>query len=242
VAVDVAAEVAEAEALGLPPEQIVAIAKPQSNIDGQSLTYIVPDADKESWRPAWRMEKGWDGLEYGKPMKLPKNTNALAIYLAKRRMDGGRLFTLTMPERILGPGELQCFAAPEFCQKKLDSKGKLVDHIEGKHPAEARNYAPFIKQIRDSIAGDNPALQAMVDKIASSPDHGNAVETPAEIREQHDATVPVIAPMAAPEIFTVTPKCELCPWPVGSEKWANQPPSAVALKMHIFAKHKEEIE
>lgn len=159
---DTAAEVAEA--LGVASEELAAM-QPQSMPDGVPgggmFTYQVSDPDKESWRPAWRLEKGRDGLEYGKPMKLPKDPQALARYLAKKRLDGGRLFTLTMPARIAPQGQFECFVAPESCKKKSPTKGALLDHMEGCHPAESRHYAPFIKEIRDSIAAENPALAKM---------------------------------------------------------------------------------
>lgn len=205
---DTGAEVAEA--LGVPPEELAAMASTQMPgiiPGGGTFTYQVSDPDKESWRPAWRLEVGRDGVEYGKPMKLPKDPTQLSRYLAKRRLDGGRLFTLKMPERIAPQGQFICFVAPDACQKHAPTKGLLIDHMEGCHPAECRHYAPFIKEIKDSIAGENPALAAMVKVIAATPDHVATV-IPEAVRAAHDAMVPDIAPMAAPQVFSVSLSCQ----------------------------------
>lgn len=239
---DTSAELAEA--MGAPAEELVALSRPDSEgVSGLGLTYQVADADKEAWRPAWRLEIGVDGVEYGKPIKLPKNVNALANYLAKRRKDGGRMFTLTMPERIAQRGEFVCFVAPEACDKHAPTKGLLVDHMEACHPAESRHYAPFIKQIRDSISAENPALQAMVDKIIGTPDAAH-VEVPQNLRTEHDATVPVIAPPPPPMPFTVdyTCKADGCTGGPDGGPWQPKPGTAkpaIALDLHMQAKHQE---
>lgn len=227
-----------AEALGAPPEELHALAHPDAGgVAGMGLVYQVADADKEAWRPAWKMEVGFDGVEYGKPIKLPKNVNALATYLAKKRLDGGRLFTLRMPEHILGPGEFECFVAPNDCHKRAPTKGLLVDHMEGCHPNECKHYAPFIQQIRDSIATENPALAAMVQKIVQTPDR-QAIAVAEDVRAQHDVAVPDIQPAAAPETFSVNYDCKVdnCGWKpkAGSSK------PAFALQLHTLGKHKEE--
>lgn len=210
---------------------------PDSIPGGGTFTYQVSDPDKESWRPAWRLEVGRDGLEYGKPMKLPKDPTQLARYLAKKRMDGGRLFTLRMPERIAPQGKFVCFVAPEACQKHAPTKGLLIDHMEGCHPAECRHYAPFIKEIRDSIAGENPALAAMVKMIAGTPDNETVV-IPELVRAAHDATVPDIAPLPEPQMFSVDYRCpyEGCDWkPKGT---ALRP--GFARDSHVRVMHQEQ--
>lgn len=233
---DTSAELAEA--LGAPAEELVAMNRIADNdgVDGLGLVYQVSEADKLAWRPAWKMEIGFDGVEYGKPIKLPINVNALASYLAKKRKDGGRLFTLRMPEHILGPGEFQCFVAPNDCAKRAPTKGLLVDHMEGCHPNESRHYAPFIKQIRDAIAAENPALASMVNKIIATPDR-QSVEVTESVRAQHDATVPHIAPVQV-ETLNVTFGCTLCDW---KPKAGTTRPKA-ALNMHTMVKHRAELE
>ena len=205
-----------AEALDVPAEELTAmrsISMPQSVPGGGAFTYQVSDPDKESWRPAWRLEVGRDGVEYGKPMKLPKDPTQLSRYLGKKRLDGGKLFTLKMPERISPHGQFECFVAPDACKKRAPTKGLLLDHMEGCHPAECRHYAPFLKEIRDSIAGENPALAAMVKLIASTPDNA-PLEVPAEMRAEHDATVPDIQPMTEPQAFSLDFSCKEpnCGW------------------------------
>nr|QMS48166.1 hypothetical protein WG33_0365 [uncultured bacterium] len=212
-------------------------AMPDSIPGGGMFTYHVSDPDKESWRPAWRLEVGRDGQEYGKPMKLPKDPQALARYLAKRRIDGGRLFTLNMPARIAPEGQFQCFVAPEACQKKSPTKGALVDHMEGCHPAESRHYAPFIKEIRDSIAAENPALAAMVRSIAATPDNPS-LDVPEQTRAQYDAAVPAIPAPAPPAVFSVNLACQVegCDW---QPKPGTAKPEFARL-LHVRAKHPEQ--
>lgn len=241
---DTSAELAEA--MGAPAEELVALQRADADgVDGLGLVYQVSDPDKESWRPAWKMEVGFDGVEYGKPIKLPKNVNALASYLAKRRKDGGRLFTLRMPAHILGPGDFECFVAPNDCNKRAPTKGLLVDHMEGCHPNECRHYAPFIQQIRDSIAAENPALQAMVDKIAGTPDRQSVV-VPEEVRGAHDETVPEIAPAPAPQVFSASFVCQAegCKDGPDGGPWQPKPSTArpeLARRLHMQAKHPQEV-
>jgi hypothetical protein len=229
-----------AEALDVPAEELAAMAPaamPSEIPGGGTFTYQVSDPDKESWRPAWRLEVGRDGSEYGKPMKLPKDPTQLARYLAKKRLDGGRLFTLKMPERISPQGQFECFVAPDACKKRAPTKGLLVDHMEGCHPSESRHYAPFIQQIRDSIAAENPALAKMVQRIANTPDLTPLV-VPPQVRAAHDADVPDIQPLAEPQAFSVDFRCpvEGCDW---RPKAGTARPS-VALSGHLRAKHPQE--
>lgn len=236
-----------AEALEVDPQELAAMAAQPMPADipgGGTFTYQVSDPDKESWRPAWRLEVGRDGLEYGKPMKLPKDPQALARYLAKRRLDGGRLFSLRMPERIAPQGQFPCFVAPDACRKHAPTKGALVDHMVGCHPAESRHYEPFIKQIRDSIAAENPALARMVEKITQTPDN-SALPVPEEVRVEHDQTVPDIAPAAPPQTFSVSFVCQVegCKDGPDGGPWQPKPGSSkpeFARLMHMRAKHKEE--
>lgn len=241
---DTAAEVAEA--LGVPSEELAAM-QPQAMPDGipggGTFTYQVSDPDKESWRPAWRLEVGRDGLEYGKPMKLPKDPQALARYLAKKRLDGGRLFTLTMPARIAPHGQFECFVAPDLCKKRAPTKGALLDHMEGCHPAESRHHAAFIKEIRDSIAAENPALAKMVRQIAQTPDNA-PLAVPDAVREEYDATVPVILPAQETQVYSVSFVCQVEGCKHGPDGGPWQPRPGVskpefARQMHIRAKHPE---
>lgn len=209
---DTDAEVAEA--MGVAPEELVAMtpqAMPDGVAGGGTFTYMVPDADKASWRPAWRLEVGHDGHEYGKPIKLPKEPAALARYLAKRRLDGGRLFTLQMPERIAPMGQFECFVAPDACKKRCLTKGALLDHMEACHPRESKHYEGFIQQIRASIAAENPALASIVQKIAATPDNP-AMAVPEQLRAAHNETVPVVAESQQPQPFSINYTCEDCGW------------------------------
>lgn len=203
-----------AEALGVPAEELTAmtpVAMAEGVPGGGTFTYMVQDADRASWRPAWRLEVGHDGLEYGKPCKLPKDPNALARYLAKRRLDGGKLFTLAMPPRIVPVGQFECFAAPDVCGKKCGSKGALVDHMEACHPRESRHYEEFIKQIRASIAVENPALAAIVKKIAATPDNPT-VAVPEPVLAAHNASVEAVPEAAPAATFSVDFSCPDCSW------------------------------
>ena len=234
---DAEAEVAEAEARGVAAEELAALGGVAIGDESGKLTYQVSEADKLAWRPAWRLEIGVDGLEYGKPMKLPRNTDALSIYLKKRRLDGGRMFTLNMPERIMPHGQFQCFANPEACQKRIDTKNKLVQHMEAYHPAESAWLKDDLDLIRASARNENPVRRRMVELIAATPD-GGSVPIDEDVREEYDATVPVVPEAADPVVLSVVSNnCQFCPWPEGSVKWANKPPTAQALKLHIGAKH-----
>lgn len=239
-AAEIMEEVAEAEAAGVQPEELVTLRQSiaTDDVDGAGFTYPVAAADAASWIPAWRLEISRDGQVYGKPTKLPKGN--LATYLGKRRMqDNGPLFTLRMPAKILGPGQFQCFAAPEACAKKTDTKGKLLDHMEAYHPAESRWYQEHIDAIRKSIVAENPALADIVAKIATTSDQG-PIAVPTVIQEQHNENVtePVVAEVA--ETFSIAPdaSCPFCSW--------TPKPGTTQVKtardMHVRVKHSAELE
>lgn len=235
------AEVAEAAAAGLRAEELSTL---RGQVEGSStlpdaMSYHVPDSDAAAWIAAYRLSIDHAGVERGEPTKLAKG--ALGMYLGKRRpVDGGRLFSLKMPEHLIAQPTFACFAAPNFCKHKSDTKHNLLDHIEASHPREATHLKDQIEMIRASANRENSALQALVDNIADTPDPGSVV-VPKAMREVHNAAVvEPVAPVAT--VISVTPRCVLCPWPEGAAKWANTPPTQQALRMHIFAKHKDSIE
>jgi len=165
-------EVAEAAAEGLQAENLIEIEQAiasdtplseekvrlrSGEVANQGFTYLVSPSDAAQWIAAWRMEVGRDGKEYGRPTKL--NKQQLGLHLSRRRPDGGRLFVIKMPQRVVPPGRFQCFAVPEQCQKKLSSKGMLLDHIENFHPTAARHFHEELEIIRKSLNRDNAALR-----------------------------------------------------------------------------------
>ena len=236
------AEVAEAEAAGLRAEEINELrgqVEGAAAVGGMGMAYEVPDADKAAFVPAWRLSIDHAGVERGTPVKLAKG--ALALYLSKKRpIDGGRLFTLKMPEHLEAPRTFPCFAAPNMCKHKSDTKMNLITHILAAHPQEASHFEEEIAILRKSANKDNTALQSLVQQMADTPDPGLTIVAE-PVREAYNATVPEVA---APEITTLslTAQCSLCPWPQDSAKWAGRTPTDQALKMHIFAKHKTDIE
>jgi hypothetical protein len=254
---EVLTEIAEAVSEGVEAENLVEIEQAISSdvplgveqvqrrngqVVNQGFTYIVPPTEAAQWIAAWRMEVGRDGVEYGRPTKL--NIQQLGLHLSRRRMDGGRLFVIKMPERVVPAGRFQCFAVPDQCVKKLSSKGMLLDHIENFHPTAAKHLHEELEVIRKSMNKDNAALQNTIEQLASTPDDP-WVAAPTEARAASEAAVAHIDtkmgeelpdPMSVPDM-----RCGLCPWPQGSEKWEGRTPSQQALKMHIFAKHKEEV-
>lgn len=240
-ATEIMEEVAEAEAAGVAPEDLVTLRQSiaSEDVSGAGFTYPVAAADAASWIPAWRLEVSRDGTVFGKPTKLPKGN--LATYLSKKRFqDGGPLFTLRMPANILGPGHFQCFAAPEACQKRTDTKGKLLDHMEAYHPAESRWYQEHIDEIRKSIVADNPALTAMVKQIAGTADQG-PLAVPVKVQEQHNEHVVEPAVQSATvETFSVAPDatCPFCPW----EPKAGTTNVKIARDLHVKVKHAAELE
>ena len=217
IADDIMAEVAEAEAAGLKPEELNPLrgmVDGGNSIDGMGMAYEIPDADKAAFVAGWRLEIDAAGVERGVPVKLAKG--GLGNYLAKKRpIDGGRLFTLRMPENLVAPRLFQCFVAPNFCAAKSDTKMNLIDHMSNAHPRESAHYAKEIQVIRDSVAAENPALQAIVQQIAAMSDPG-IVKVPEVVREQYDATLPevdtsagVVTTLSMPE---PTYECGLCDW------------------------------
>lgn len=241
---ELVAEVAEAEAAGLKAEDIANLrgqVEGASAIMGMGMAYTVPDADKAAWVPAWRLVLDHAGVERGKPVPLPKDR--LGHYLSKRReIDGGRLFTLKMPEHLAGERKFQCFVVPDVCAHRTDTKSNLIDHMENAHPRESGHYKAQIDMIRDSAHAENTALQDLVRQIAATPDPGGMV-VPAKIREEYDAQLPD-APVIEDQVVTVNlppVHCELCSWPEGVEKWAGKVPPKNALRMHVMVKHREDV-
>lgn len=253
---EVLTEIAEAAEKGLKAEELVEVEQAISSdaplsaervklrsgeVRDQGFTYIVPPTEAAQWIAAWRMEVGRDGIEYGRPTKL--NIQQLGLHLSRRRMDGGRLFVISMPQRVVPAGRFQCFAVPDQCQKKLSSKGMLLDHIENFHPTAAKHLHEELELIRKAMNRDNRALQDTVRQLAETADDP-WVETPEEQRiasAEATAHVDVTVGGELPEKIASL-RCYLCPWPEGSAKWATRPPSPVALRMHLFAKHKTEVE
>lgn len=184
------AEVAEAEAAGLKPEELQDL---RGQVEGAAavpagMSYQVPDTDKAAWIAAYRLSVDHAGVERGTPMKLAKGQ--LGMYLGKRRpLDGGKLFTVRMPAHLPAEPIFQCFAAPSFCQSKFDTKANLITHMYAAHPAESAQMPEEIEMVRKAANKDNAALQDIVRRMAETPDPG-AVVVPQEIRDTHDATVP----------------------------------------------------
>lgn len=230
------AEVAEAEAAGLKAEDLSTL---RGEIAGASaiglgLTYEVADPDKAAWIPAWRLSLDQAGVERGTPVKLARQ--ALGMYLGKKRpIDGGRLFTLKMPEHVVPLPTFKCFVSPNLCRYRADTKMNLLDHIEAAHPRESRHIETELKIIRDSALSENVILRDLIRDIAATPDP-QSVAVPLTVRSKYDETVPVVAEVVA-DVLSAPIKCDQCAWPAGSVKWANTSPTSQALKMHVFAKH-----
>lgn len=238
----VLAEVAEAEAAGLQPEDLANLrgAVEGASALGMGMSYTVPDADKAAWVSAWRLEVDYEGLERGKPVPLPKDR--LGYYLSKKReVDGGRLFTMKMPERLQGERKFQCFIVPNVCAHKSDTKSNLIDHMENAHPRESVSFKKHIDEIRDAAMSENTALQSIVAGIVNTPDHGPTLVS-IETRQAYDETVadvPIVEePVAS---INLTVRCEMCGWPEGVEKWAGRTPNQNVLRMHVLARHKNEV-
>lgn len=234
----VLSEIAEAEAAGLRGEDIANLrgAVEGAAAMGMGMSYHVSEADKAAWVAAWRIELDYAGLERGKPVPLPKDR--LGYYLSKRReVDGGRLFTLTMPERLAGERKFQCFIVPNVCAWRSDTKSNLIDHMENCHPRESQNFKKQIDQIRDAANSENTALNSLIADIVNTPDAG-AMVVPAKIREQYDETTPdesTLSPGVEQVISMAPVHCDLCPWTPDPAKSRPQ----AALRMHLIAKHKE---
>lgn len=253
---EVMTEITEAIEHGVEPENLVEIEQAitsetplstervrlrSGDVVNQGFTYMIPPTEAAQWIAAWRMEVGRDGVEYGRPTKL--NIQQLGLHLSRRRPDGGRLFVINMPERVVPPGRFQCFAVPDQCQKRLSSKGMLLDHIENFHPTAARHLREELEIIRKSLNSENAVLQQTIQQLANMDDDPWVSTPEAARKESADAVahIDVTAGEEKPDPLTL-PRlhCELCSWPQGVVKWANTPPTQQALRMHIFAKHKEE--
>ena len=253
---EVLAEVSEAAAQGLEAEnlmeveQAIAIADVafsaelvklrSGEVKSQGFTYIIPPTEAAQWIAAWRMEVGRDGLEYGRPTKL--NKMQLGLHLSRRRPDGGRLFVIAMPERVVPPGRFQCFAVPDQCWKKLSSKGMLLDHIENFHPTAAKHLHEELEVIRKSMNKDNVALQQTIQQLAEQGDDP-WVAAPDDLRAQSAAAVAHVDQTQGaetPEPLSVNRhQCQFdnCTW----QPRADMTRPDTALRMHILAKHKNEV-
>lgn len=228
-------EIAEAEADGLKSSDIANFRGAIATMGNVGMAYTVPDTDKAAWVPAYKLTLDFAGVERGTPVPLPKDR--LGYYLSKKReVDGGRLFTMKMPEHLAGERKFQCFIVPNVCQSKMDTKSNLVDHMENAHPRESLNYKRQIDQIRDAAMLENTALNDLVSQIVSMPDQAIVYVAPA-VREEHDAqieTVEVEAPVQVSIIRRLA--CPSCAWTSND----NHKRPEMALKMHIMGKHKED--
>ena len=206
------AEVAEAEAAGLKAEDLATLRgqiEGAAAFSGMSMAYQVPDTEKAAWFPAWRLSVDHAGRERGEPTMLPKD--ALGRYLAKRRpIDGGRLFTLKMPELLGTERPFKCFAAPNMCGHMSDTKQNLIDHMEAAHPRESGHLKLHIDQLRAAAQNENVDLQKILSDMINTPDPGS-VKVPDAVRQAYDETVtdePVVNPLVT--TMSVIPR-QACP-------------------------------
>jgi len=128
--------------------------------------HFIPPQDQGAWVPGWQLKVDRFGVEYGVPCRIPRGQGAL--WLAKRRPDGGRRFTLRQPVNVQAPGHFECFVGD--CRKRTYTRAQLVTHIEAFHRVEARQYEPMLEKLRKAAMDDNPKLAALIDKMTVMPD------------------------------------------------------------------------
>jgi len=156
-----AIELAEAkgEHMGLPEGPVA------TGLRGMGMHFISPQ-DEGAWVPGWQLKVDRFGNEYGIPCRIPRGQGGL--WLAKKRPDGGRRFTLREPANVQGIGPFECFIGD--CRKRTHTRSQLVTHIEGFHRVEAVQYAPMLDRLRKAVIDDNPKLVALVESMATRPD------------------------------------------------------------------------
>jgi hypothetical protein len=137
-----------------------------TGISGMGMRFIEPQ-DKGAWAAGWELKMDRFGVEYGVPCRIPRGAQG-SLWLAKRRPDGGRRFTLREPTNVQGIGPFECFIGD--CRKRTHDRSKLIGHIEAFHRVEALQYAPMLDKLRKAVVDDNPKLAALVEKMATTPD------------------------------------------------------------------------
>lgn len=182
---DIMEEVAEAERKGLKPEHR-AVPEP---IGHEGMTYKVPPEDQAAWVPGWELKVDRWGEEYGVPVRMPRMQ--LGLWLNKRReADGGRRFTVRPPAKLAALPQFECFAN-DNCHKRVDTRAKLVDHIERNHQQEAKIYEPFMQQLRDAVVTDNTRLAALVTDMAQRQDQG-VIAVSREVQQEIAQQLPAV--------------------------------------------------
>jgi len=136
-----------------------------TGLPGMGMRFIEPQ-DRGAWVPGWQLKVDRFGNEYGVPCRIPRGQGGL--WLAKKRSDGGRRFTLQEPANVRGTGPFECFIGD--CRKRTYTRSRLVGHIEAFHRAEALQYAPILDKLRKAVVDDNPKLAALVDAMVATPD------------------------------------------------------------------------
>jgi hypothetical protein len=222
-------ESAIAEESALETQQGGAFKADVSNIPG-AQGMVIAASDQAAWMAAWQITVERDGTEYGTPCKLPKGQ--LAHYLAKRRPDGGKRFTLTMPARLKKPPRYECFI--EDCTKRVDERVKLIGHIETYHPYKAQIYADELLRLKQAVVRDNPKLKAVIDDMIDEPED-KFIEVPKAVLEAQEPEPDVvesnildvvIAPKG-PQLFTC-----------GMENCTRFFDSQQGLNLHRIKEHK----
>lgn len=224
---------AEVEALETIEAQHTGVAAPPV---GDVNTYYVEPQDQAAWIPAWKLEVGFDGVERGRPIRLPKGQlDGPAGLLRARRPDGGRAFTVIKPEHLQEAGTLPCIVVNN-CTYRARRKVDLVEHAEAKHPVESKPYATIFAKIREQVIEEDPRAKALVAQLLD--DIPVPVATPQ----------PVVQEIAEEPVKQIVPKetepgemnlavqrpsdCPLCYW-VGPARGM-----ALSLGTHINKEHK----
>lgn len=155
-------------------------AQPDARAMGaESAEYTEPTIDPQ-WIDAWKMFVDRDGNEYGIPVKLPRGQwsaggpNALEN---QRRPDGGYWFTLVEPERKATPPQYECFVGE--CTKMLDTRSKLVGHVEAFHFTEASTYTVILQRIKEQVAEEDPRFQRLLASLEAPPQESTGTESEA---------------------------------------------------------------
>jgi hypothetical protein len=127
-----------------------------------------------------------------------------------------------MPEHLAAPLIFQCFAAPNFCKSKFDTKANLITHMYAAHPMESAQMPEEIEIVRKAANKDNAALQAIVRQMADTPDP-SAIVAPQAVRDAHNATV-VDIPAPVATTLSVVYDCDC--------GWKNEKGTKQGLDMH----------
>jgi hypothetical protein len=136
-----------------------------TGVPGMGMRFIEPQ-DRGAWVAGWQLKVDRFGNEYGVPCRIPRGQGGL--WLAKRRPDGGRRFTLREPANVQAVGPFECFIGD--CRKRTHTRSQLVGHIEAFHRVEALQYTVLLDELRAAVVADNPKLAALVSKMTTMPD------------------------------------------------------------------------